>query len=141
VKDNPPMLVPVQYNASWTCPNFDQLICRRLQVKFSTSAPLRPEVRRRAGTVSGKLLEYWPDRKGRGHGAESAEHPDKLHTVGQTAPGNEFADDEAGKEVPKGEVGEICGRGPTIWRANSGRDDLTADYIWRDEAGTSSSAR
>ena len=66
----------------------------------------------------------------------SAEHPDKLHTVGQLAPGNDIRlIDEAGNEVPKGAVGEICGRGPTMMAGYFGRDDLTADYIWRNAEG------
>jgi long-chain acyl-CoA synthetase len=32
-------------------------------------------------------------------------------------------------------VGEICGRGPTMMTGYFGRDDLTADYIWRDTQG------
>ena len=37
--------------------------------------------------------------------------------------------------MPEGAVGEICGRGPTMMAGYFGRDDLTADYIWRNELG------
>ena len=108
------MLVPVQYKRIMDVADFDAFDLSSMQVKFSTSAPLRAEV-----TV-----------------LNSAEHPDKLHTVGQPAPGNEIRlIDETGAEVPKGAVGEICGRGPTMMAGYFGRDDLTADYIWRDAAG------
>jgi len=132
------MLVPVQYKRIMDVPDFDQFDLSSMQVKFSTSAPLRAEVKADVlARFPGKLLEYYGLTEGGGVTVlNSAEHPDKLHTVGQTAPGNEIRlIDEAGKEVPKGEVGEICGRGPTMMAGYFGRDDLTADYIWRDEAG------
>ena len=132
------MLVPVQYKRIMDVPDFDQFDLSSMQVKFSTSAPLRAEVKADVlARFPGKLLEYYGLTEGGGVTVlNSAEHPDKLHTVGQTAPGNEIRlIDETGKEVPKGEVGEICGRGPTMMAGYFGRDDLTADYIWRDEAG------
>ncbi|MCF7747078.1 AMP-binding protein [Sulfitobacter sp. M39] len=132
------MLVPVQYKRIMDVPDFDRFDLSSMQVKFSTSAPLRAEVKADVlARFPGKLLEYYGLTEGGGVTVlNSAEHPDKLHTVGQTAPGNEIRlIDETGAEVPKGEVGEICGRGPTMMAGYFGRDDLTADYIWRDAAG------
>jgi len=132
------MLVPVQYKRIMDVPDFDQFDLSSMQVKFSTSAPLRAEVKADVlARFPGKLLEYYGLTEGGGVTVlNSAEHPDKLHTVGQPAPGNEIRlIDETGKEVPKGAVGEICGRGPTMMAGYFGRDDLTADYIWRDAAG------
>jgi acyl-CoA synthetase (AMP-forming)/AMP-acid ligase II len=64
------------------------------------------------------------------------ENPTKLHSVGTVAPGNDIRlIDGDGNEVAAGEVGEICGRGPTMMAGYYGRDDLTADYIWRDAKG------
>jgi len=85
----------------------------------------------------GRLLEYYGLTEGGGVTVLDAQaHPDKLHTVGQPAPGNEIRlIDGAGHEVPPGEVGEICGRGPTMMSGYFGRDDLTAEYIWRDAEG------
>lgn len=132
------MLVPVQYKRIMDVPDFDAFDLSSMQVKFSTSAPLRAEVKADVlARFPGKLLEYYGLTEGGGVTVlNSAEHPDKLHTVGQPAPGNEIRlIDETGKEVPKGTVGEICGRGPTMMAGYFGRDDLTADYIWRDAAG------
>ena len=132
------MLVPVQYKRIMDVPDFDQFDLSSMQVKFSTSAPLRAEVKADVlARFPGKLLEYYGLTEGGGVTVlNSAEHPDKLHTVGQPAPGNEIRlIDETGAEVPKGTVGEICGRGPTMMAGYFGRDDLTADYIWRDAAG------
>tara|TARA_R100000687_G_scaffold81781_1_gene79446 strand:- start:89 stop:1657 length:1569 start_codon:yes stop_codon:yes gene_type:complete len=132
------MLVPVQYKRIMDVADFDAFDLSSMQVKFSTSAPLRAEVKADVlARFPGKLLEYYGLTEGGGVTVlNSAEHPDKLHTVGQPAPGNEIRlIDETGAEVPKGAVGEICGRGPTMMAGYFGRDDLTADYIWRDVAG------
>ena len=132
------MLVPVQYKRIMDVADFDAFDLSSMQVKFSTSAPLRAEVKADVlARFPGKLLEYYGLTEGGGVTVlNSAEHPDKLHPVGQPAPGNEIRlIDETGAEVPKGAVGEICGRGPTMMAGYFGRDDLTADYIWRDAAG------
>ena len=132
------MLVPVQYKRIMDVADFDAFDLSSMQVKFSTSAPLRAEVKADVlARFPGKLLEYYGLTEGGGVTVlNSAEHPDKLHTVGQPAPGNEIRlIDETGAEVPRGTVGEICGRGPTMMAGYFGRDDLTADYIWRDAAG------
>ncbi len=129
------MLVPVQYKRIMEVPDFDTFDLSSMRVKFSTSAPLRAEIKADVlARFPGKLLEYYGLTEGGGVTVlNSAEHPDKLHTVGQPAPGNEIRlIDEAGNEVPKGQVGEICGRGPTMMAGYFGRDDLTQDYIWRD---------
>jgi long-chain acyl-CoA synthetase len=132
------MLVPVQYKRIMDIPDFDSFDLSSMRVKFSTSAPLRAELKADVlARFPGKLLEYYGLTEGGGVTVlNSSEHPDKLHTVGQLAPGNDIRlIDEAGNEVPQGQVGEICGRGPTMMAGYFGRDDLTADYIWRDADG------
>ena len=85
----------------------------------------------------GKLMEYYGLTEGGGVSVLVAdENPTKLHTVGKPAPGNDIRlIDPEGNEVPQGEVGEICGRGPTMMAGYYGRDDLTDEYIWRNENG------
>jgi len=132
------MLVPVQYKRIMDIPDFDSFDLSSMRVKFSTSAPLRAELKADVlARFPGKLLEYYGLTEGGGVTVlNSSEHPDKLHTVGQLAPGNDIRlIDEAGNEVPQGQVGEICGRGPTMMAGYFGRDDLTAEYIWRDAEG------
>jgi long-chain acyl-CoA synthetase len=132
------MLVPVQYKRIMDVPDFDSFDLSSMKVKFSTSAPLRAELKANVlARFPGKLLEYYGLTEGGGVTVlNSSEHPDKLHTVGQLAPGNDIRlIDEMGNEVPQGQVGEICGRGPTMMAGYYGRDDLTSDYIWRDAQG------
>ncbi len=132
------MLVPVQYKRILDVPEFDRYDLSALRIKFSTSAPLRADVKADAlARFPGKLIEYYGLTEGGGVCVLIAdEHPNKLHTVGPPGLGSEVRlIDEQGKEVPQGEVGEIVGRSPTMMAGYFGRDDLTAEYIWRDEAG------
>lgn len=132
------MLVPVQYKRIMDVPNFDSFDLSSMRIKFSTSAPLRADVKADVlARFPGKLIEYYGLTEGGGVTVLVAdEHPTKLHTVGQLAPGNDIRlIDGEGNEVRAGQVGEICGRGPTMMAGYYGRDDLTADYIWRNEDG------
>lgn len=132
------MLVPVQYKRIMDVPDFDSFDLSSMRVKFSTSAPLRADVKQDVlARFPGRLLEYYGLTEGGGVTVLAAdEFPDKLHTVGKPTPGNDIRlIDVDGQEVPQGEVGEICGRGPTMMSGYFGRDDLTADYIWRNAEG------
>jgi long-chain acyl-CoA synthetase len=132
------MLVPVQYKRIMEVPDFDRFDLSPMRVKFSTSAPLRADVKADVlARFPGKLIEYYGSTEGGGVTVLVAdEYPDKLHTVGKLAPGNDIRlIDANGNEVPQGQVGEICGRGPTMMAGYFGRDDLTRDYIWRNAAG------
>ena len=133
------MLVPVQYKRIMDVPDFDRFDLSSMRRKFSTSAPLRADVKQDVlNRFPGKLIEYYGLTEGGGVTVLMAdEQPDKLHTVGQPAPATEIKlINEAGQEVAPGEVGEICGRSPTMMAGYFGRDDLTAEYIWTDENGT-----
>lgn len=132
------MLVPVQYKRIMEVADFDSFDLSSMRIKFSTSAPLRAALKADVlARFPGKLIEYYGLTEGGGVTVLVAdENPTKLHTVGKLAPGNDIRlIDASGKEVPQGEVGEICGRGPTMMAGYYGRDDLTADYIWRDAQG------
>ena len=132
------MLVPVQYKRIMDVPDFDSFDLSSMRVKFSTSAPLRADVKLDVlARFPGKLIEYYGLTEGGGVTVLPAhEFPEKLHTVGKPAPNCEIVlIDDAGKPVAPGAVGEICGRSPTMMAGYFGRDDLTADYIWRDPDG------
>lgn len=132
------MLVPVQYKRIMDVPDFDSFDLSSMRIKFSTSAPLRADVKQDVlKRFPGKLIEYYGLTEGGGVTVLVAdEHPEKLHTVGQLAPDNDIRlIDTEGREVPQGTVGEICGRGPTMMAGYYGRDDLTSEYIWRNAQG------
>lgn len=104
------MLVPVQYRRLMQFPGFDDYDLSAMKAKFCTSAPfpadLKAEVLKR---MPGGLVEYY----GMTEGGVSCiliahEHPDKLHTVGQPAPGHFLKVlDENLNELPPGEAGEL----------------------------------
>ena len=132
------MLVPVQYKRIMDIADFDQFDLSNMRIKFSTSAPLRAEVKADVlARFPGKLVEYYGLTEGGGVTVLVAdEHPDKLHTVGLPVPNSDIRlIGEDSKEVATGEVGEICGRSPTMMAGYFGRDDMTADYVWKNADG------
>jgi len=132
------MLVPAQYRRLMEHPEFDATDLSSFVCKYATSAPfpaqLKAEVVRR---WPGDLIEFYGLTEGGGSSLLSAhQHPDKLHTVGQPAPGHEFRIiDENGTQVHAGEVGDIVGRSP-IMSTYHKRPDATADSRWVSPEGT-----
>jgi long-chain acyl-CoA synthetase len=132
------MLVPVQYQRILTHPDFDRFDLSAFKWKLCTSAPLSPLIKRDAVTRwPGKMLEIYGHSEG---GANCTllidEFPDKLHTVGRPIAGCEVRMiDENGKEVPRGEVGEIVGRQPAMMTGYFKQPDKTAEISWHDESG------
>ncbi len=133
------MLVPVQYQRIMATPDFDSFDLSAFQFKTCTSAPFSAELK--ADIVRrwpGQLLEIYGMTEGGGTCLLYAnQHPDKLHTVGQPAPGNDIRlIDEDGREVPHGGVGEVVGRSPAMMTGYHGRPDATADAEWTDGEGS-----
>jgi len=93
--------------------DFDTFDTSSMRLKFSTSAPLRADLKQDVlNRFSGGLVEYYGLTEGGGTTVLAAhEYPEKLHTVGQPAPGVKlkFIDDN-GNEVSSEHGGEICGR-------------------------------
>jgi acyl-CoA synthetase (AMP-forming)/AMP-acid ligase II len=132
------MLVPVQYKRLMEYERFDAFDLSAFQIKYCTSAPfsaeLKAEVVRR---WPGALIEIYSMTEG---GVvcllHAHKYPDKLHTVGQPAPGSEvFTINEDGKRLPDGAVGELVGRSPTMMSGYQNQPEKTADASWYDEEG------
>jgi acyl-CoA synthetase (AMP-forming)/AMP-acid ligase II len=129
------MLVPVQYRRLMGEPRFDEFDLSAMRMKYCTSAPfpaeLKAEVLRR---MPGGLIEIYSMTEGGVVCVLPAhEHPDKLHTVGQPAPGSLLkVVGEDGKEVPPGEPGELYGRSPTMMSGYNNAPDKTAEAQWVD---------
>ena len=127
------MLVPIQYKRIMDVAEFESFDLSSMRMKFSTSAPLRADVKADVlARFPGKLIEYYGLTEGGGVCVLVAnDFPDKLHTVGKPAPDCEIRlINDAGAEVERGQIGEICGRSPTMMTGYFGRDDLTSAYIW-----------
>jgi acyl-CoA synthetase (AMP-forming)/AMP-acid ligase II len=132
------MLVPVQYRRIMAVPDFDRYDLTSFVMKLSTSAPFGASVK--ADVLKrwpGGLTEYYGLTEGGGTCVLAAHlHPDKLHTVGQPAPDHDIRlIDEAGREVPQGEIGEIVGHSAAIMNGYYKRPERTAEAEWHDASG------
>ncbi len=132
------MLVPVLYQRLMAFPDFDRYDLSCFRMKRCTSAPLsaalKAEVVRR---WPGKLVDSYGLTEGGGTCMlDCGAHPDKLHTVGQPAPGHEIRlIDDAGREVPPGSTGEVVGHSPGIMTGYHNQPELTRQAEWRDATG------
>jgi acyl-CoA synthetase (AMP-forming)/AMP-acid ligase II len=132
------MLVPVQYQRIMDLPDFERYDLSSFRMKFCTSAPfataLKADVLKR---WPGGLIEYYGMTEGGGTCMLIAhEHPDKLHTVGRPAAGHDIRlIDEAGREVARGEIGEVVGRSPAMMNGYFNQPAKTAEAEWRDSDG------
>ncbi len=127
------MLVPVQYSRLMAREDFDSTDLSSFVMKFCTSAPfsaaLKADVLKR---WPGGLVEYFGMTEGGGTCVLLAHlFPDKLHTVGQPAPGHDIrVIDEEGRELPHGEIGEIVGRSDLMMSGYHNRAAQTEAAIW-----------
>ncbi|HZY17715.1 MAG TPA: class I adenylate-forming enzyme family protein [Ramlibacter sp.] len=132
------MLVPVQYQRLMAHPDFDRTDLSSFVMKFCTSAPfsaaLKADILRR---WPGGLLEYYGMTEGGGTCTLAAhDFPHKLHTVGKPAEGHDIRlIDEDGREVPRGETGEVVGRSPSMMTAYHGQPAKTREAEWYDPEG------
>jgi acyl-CoA synthetase (AMP-forming)/AMP-acid ligase II len=132
------MLVPAQYKRIMQHPDFGKYDLSNFRGKFSTSAPF-------PAALKSEVLKRWPggltDSYGTTEGGGTCvlfahDFPEKLHTVGKPAPGHDIRlVDDGGREVPKGEAGEVVGRSPIMMTGYHNRPDLTAVAEWFDEDG------
>ncbi len=132
------MLVPVQYRRIMAHPDFDSFDLSSFVMKYCTSAPFAAELK-------ADILKRWPgglvEIYGMTEGGcafllEAHKYPDKLHTVGQPAPGHVAkVIDEDGNELPQGSVGEIVGRSPAMMTGYNNRPDATDAMKWWDADG------
>jgi acyl-CoA synthetase (AMP-forming)/AMP-acid ligase II len=127
------MLVPVQYKRIMEYPRFGDYDLSSYVLKYCTSAPFAAELK--ADILArwpGGLIEVFGMTEGGGSCMLVAhEHPDKLHTVGQPAPGHDIRlIDENGVEVAPGEVGEVVGSSPLIMNGYHKLPQMTAEAEW-----------
>jgi long-chain acyl-CoA synthetase len=132
------MLVPVQYQRLMAHPAFDKHDLSSFRFKFSTSAPfgaaLKADVLKR---WPGGLVEFYGMTEGGGTCILEAHlHPHKLHTVGQPAEGSDIRlIDESGREVARGEAGEVVGHSAGMMVGYHRQPEKTREAEWFDPAG------
>ncbi|MGO4396197.1 class I adenylate-forming enzyme family protein [Variovorax sp. M-6] len=132
------MLVPVQYQRLMARPDFDAHDLASFKYKFSTSAPfnaaLKADVLKR---WPGGLIEFYGMTEGGGTCILEAHlHPDKLHTVGRPAEGSDIRlIDEQGREVARGEDGEVVGHSAGMMVGYHRQPAKTREAEWFDPTG------
>ena len=132
------MLVPVQYQRIMALPGFDSHDLSSFRCKFCTSAPfaaaLKADVVRR---WPGGLIEFYGMTEGGGTCILAAHlFPAKLHTVGPPAEGHDIRlIDDRGREVPRGEMGEVVGHSTGMMNGYHNQPAKTAEAEWRDANG------
>jgi acyl-CoA synthetase (AMP-forming)/AMP-acid ligase II len=132
------MLVPVQYQRIMALPAFGTHDLSSFRFKFCTSAPFSAALK--ADVLArwpGGLVEFYGMTEGGGTCILRAhEHPDKLHTVGQPAPGHDIRlIDEDGRELPPGATGEVVGHSAGMMSGYHGQPAKTREAEWFDAGG------
>ncbi len=131
------MLVPVQYRRLMQFERFDDYDLSAMRLKYCTSAPFAAELKAEVlARMPGGLVEIYSMTEG---GVVclliAHEHPDKLHTVGQPAPGSLLkVIDEADNEVPPGTAGELVGKSPAMMSGYKNQPEKTREGYWADPA-------
>jgi acyl-CoA synthetase (AMP-forming)/AMP-acid ligase II len=129
------MLVPVQYQRLMEFDGFDDFDLSSLAIKYCTSAPFLPELKREVlARMPGGLIEIYSMTEG-GVVCLLACHefPDKLHTVGRPAPGSELKVlDDDDNPVPAGEAGNLIGLSQTMMSGYQNQPGKTQEGYWKD---------
>lgn len=132
------MLVPVQYQRILAVPDFDRFDLSSFKLKLCTSAPLRAD-------VIAEAMRRWPGNIREVYGLteggistslDCAAHPDKWDSVGLPTEGAEVrVIDDEGRELPRGETGEIVGRAISMMRGYVNRPEQTREMLWTSPEG------
>ena len=125
------MMVPAQIIAVLNAPNFSSKKLASLEMILSLGAPLHREHKERLNKhLPGRFYELYGLTEGFVTVLDKYDYPSKPDSVGVPP---QFFDmkilDEKGKELPPGEVGEICGNGPILTPGYYKRPDLTKAAI------------
>ncbi|MGZ5252279.1 MAG: class I adenylate-forming enzyme family protein, partial [Caldimonas sp.] len=85
----------------------------------------------------GGLVEFYGMTEGGGSCALAAhDHPGKLHTVGLPMEGHDIRlIDDAGREVARGEMGEVVGRSASMMTGYHGQAEKTRQAEWTSPEG------
>ena len=125
------MVVPAQIVAMLNAPNFSYDALKSLEMILSLGAPLHREHKEKLNEkLHGRFYELYGLTEGFVTILDKFDYQTKPDSVGVPPPFFEMKIlDENRNEVPSGEVGEICGKGPILMPGYYKRPDLTAEAI------------
>jgi acyl-CoA synthetase (AMP-forming)/AMP-acid ligase II len=130
-------MVPVQYQSVLAAPALDGADLSSLRTMLCAGSPLRRDVKRAVLDRLGPgLYELYGYSEGFATILRPHQHAQHFESVGTPVIGFEVTIlDDAGRELPRGEVGEIAGYGAGMMAQYHGRPDATAELVWRDPRG------
>jgi len=130
-------MVPTQLISVLACPALSGHDLTSLRAVISAGSPLRDETKFQVlEKISPNLFELYGFSEGFATIIKPEEVSRKLGSVGRPVIGFELRIiDEAGRETPTGEVGEIAGRGAGLMQGYHKRAEETAAALWLDERG------
>lgn len=134
------VLVPVQYDRIMQLENYNDFDLSSMQVKISTSAPLRESLKKDIiDNFPGELIEFYGMTEG---GVSTlligsiAKKLGKLGSVGQAMGESKIKIlDDTGKELPTGKMGEIAGHSTVMSNGYHNRSDANNEMFWHDSDG------
>lgn len=131
------LMVPPQYQAVLEHPDLPKTDLSSLRLLSSVGSTLRSDLKRRVmAEMAPVLLELY----GLTEGANTILRPEdvlrKADSVGTPGLGSDIRIiDDAGNELPRGQIGEIIGWGAGLMKGYHNRPDATAEAIWTAEDG------
>jgi len=133
------LMVPTQYIVTMAHEDFPRRDLSSLRVMISVGSTLRKDTKANIlAKFPGELFELYGLTEGVGTLLMPEDMQRKLGSVGLPYGGGDIRIiDDAGRELPRGEIGEIVGYGSGLMRGYHNRPDLTQAAIWRDEQGRS----
>ena len=125
------ILVPAQIIALLNAPNFTFEKLKSLEMILTLGAPLLKEHKDAlTRLLPGRFYELYGLTEGFVTVLDKFDYPKKPGSVGVPPPFSEMRIvDEKDRDLPPGEVGEICGRSPILTPGYYKRPDLTAEAI------------
>ncbi|WP_077212228.1 class I adenylate-forming enzyme family protein [Bacillus dakarensis] len=131
------VMVPTQYYMVLNHPDFDQFDVSSFKQLISVASPLHKQTKLEILTkFNCKFAELYGLTEGPGTMLFPDNVLEKPDSVGKPYFGTDIRIiDEEGKELPKGEAGEIVGRGSVLMKGYYKLPEKTQEVIWYDENG------
>jgi len=125
------IMVPAQIIAILNASNFSVKALESLEMILSLGAPLHKEHKDKLNKrLPGRFYELYGLTEGFVTVLDKEDYAAKPDSVGVPPPFFEMRIvDESGNDLPPGEVGEICGKGPILTPGYYKRPDLTAEAV------------
>jgi long-chain acyl-CoA synthetase len=130
-------MVPVQYQSVLAHPRLSSSDLSSVEAMLCAGSPLRRDVKRDVlARMGAGLYELYGYSEGFATILRPGQHDAHFESVGTPVIGFEVRIlDDAGCELPRGEVGEIAGYGAGMMAGYHERTEATEALVWRDERG------